>query len=591
MHIENVLYNLTPIEQFGFTPPVTHKMCEWNHSADNPLIGAMASRIVGFILIAFSELVDACAHLGIAFFKGVIGVFVSPYNSIALIFFPEKRFSADYELSSAFIHLWRVVECLFGAAIFPFICLLNPDAAFRCMGYRLPLQETLPREERNALTQEIASLNDRSAGLRLELAQANQNFERVQNTTRAVQGQDSDRAGILQEREDQIESLQTQLTHTNNELSSKEERVVLLQQELERAHANLSEMDQLGLKYTALHRDVEEDQDCISDLKTKLEATIKQKENFEEQFNAKETMIEELIRQIEANNETINNLTPKVASVDLDSIERNRQYENKIQELTEANHILNQNGQHLKQDSLRLKQEFQNLNERILREKQDLSTQINQLKCKLDEKQNIEKQLKLQLNEALEKSGALSENQKNQLEAAIKNFEEMSQKYANLKSSYDINHHQFQAFQKKEEENNQVFKKTIESLNDQIENLLIVQKKDEEEKKSLIAENESQRNQIIKKNIENEDIILSLEKKIEEMDAKIKWHLKIELEIEKLREKAALAEQLNVKNKILEPYCLSMEEELSRLRKENNDLRAGPNEDGNIIRSPSKNGF
>lgn len=187
MHIDNALYSLTPTEQFGFTPPAAYKMCEWNHSKDNPFLGAVASRIVGFVIIPFSEIVDAFTHLGIASLKGVIGIIVLPYNSLALIFSSERTVRTDFELSSSLIHLWLVVECLFGAAIFPFICLLNPDAAFRCMGYRLAFHE----DEIAALNREIRDLNVSSARLRQELTQANQDLVRARNNATRLQPVDN----------------------------------------------------------------------------------------------------------------------------------------------------------------------------------------------------------------------------------------------------------------------------------------------------------------------------------------------------------------------------------------------------------------
>ncbi|WP_075883846.1 hypothetical protein [Candidatus Protochlamydia sp. W-9] len=130
--------SLSNLENFSFTAYFTKQMANVNHSF---VLGSVSSRIVGFVAIPFTSLADAFAHACLTTSKFATGIVISPYNITADLFFPDKAASTDLELSSALIHLIRVVESLVTGILLPFVCLLNPERANQFMSQRLPKNE------------------------------------------------------------------------------------------------------------------------------------------------------------------------------------------------------------------------------------------------------------------------------------------------------------------------------------------------------------------------------------------------------------------------------------------------------------------
>ncbi|MBS4162825.1 Uncharacterized protein PRO82_000102 [Candidatus Protochlamydia amoebophila] len=127
--------SLSNLENFSFTAYFTKQMANVNHSF---VLGSVSSRIVGFVAIPFTSLADAFAHACLTTSKFATGIVISPYNITANLFFPDKAVSTDLELSSALIHLIRVVESFVTGILLPFVCLLNPERANQFMSQRLP---------------------------------------------------------------------------------------------------------------------------------------------------------------------------------------------------------------------------------------------------------------------------------------------------------------------------------------------------------------------------------------------------------------------------------------------------------------------
>jgi len=136
MSINNSAKNLTPLENFSLTAPLTAALHLLNHSEKHTVFGPVAARIGGAVSIPFVAIADTFIHAGLTVGKTLTGVFVSPYNCIAACTSLPKA-PRDLELSSAMIHLMRTVESVFTVAIFPVVCLFNPDRAWQMMEHRL----------------------------------------------------------------------------------------------------------------------------------------------------------------------------------------------------------------------------------------------------------------------------------------------------------------------------------------------------------------------------------------------------------------------------------------------------------------------
>lgn len=144
---------LTVLENFSFTAEVARSMAQLNE-AKYPILAVPSSRIIGFVSIPFAGVADTFAHLFLATGKVATGVIISPYNTFAVTFCPRMAASVDLELSSALVHLMRVIQSLFDAVTLPFICLLNPARAHKMTSHRLPQQASSEAEGQPDLERE-----------------------------------------------------------------------------------------------------------------------------------------------------------------------------------------------------------------------------------------------------------------------------------------------------------------------------------------------------------------------------------------------------------------------------------------------------
>ncbi len=155
------MLTLTTWENYSITAGVTKTLAELNQpkEAKYLIITAPTARIAGVVLIPLAAIGDAFAHLTSATGKILTGVIVSPYNSLAVVFFPDGAISIDYELSSALVHVIRVIQSLFDGVVLPFICLLNPARAHQYMQHRLG-EAPAPTLSRAQLARELNEVNE-----------------------------------------------------------------------------------------------------------------------------------------------------------------------------------------------------------------------------------------------------------------------------------------------------------------------------------------------------------------------------------------------------------------------------------------------
>lgn len=158
----------TCTERLDWTAQFTQKLEEMNQSYT---LGAVSSRIAGFVCIPFVSLAEAVAHASLTVGKTCTGLVVSPWNCLANTCFPEKSLPQNLEFSSALIHLILAIECIVNAVLLPFVCLLYPSRADAWMNPRSAKpQENVENKLENdvdvnneieQLQQEIKDLNDK----------------------------------------------------------------------------------------------------------------------------------------------------------------------------------------------------------------------------------------------------------------------------------------------------------------------------------------------------------------------------------------------------------------------------------------------
>lgn len=121
----------TYLERFSCTSELLEKTQKWENDPKHTTLGPLGARTVGVIATPFTSIIDAIVHSILCVGKATTGVFFSFYNKcIATHLNPKYRAPRDLELSSALIHLSRVVDNLARAVILPVLMLLDPTRAY-----------------------------------------------------------------------------------------------------------------------------------------------------------------------------------------------------------------------------------------------------------------------------------------------------------------------------------------------------------------------------------------------------------------------------------------------------------------------------
>lgn len=140
-------------ENFSLTAQVTRKLERLNLSSP------LTSRVIGVAAIPFASLADVLTHGSLACLKAATGIFVSPYNCLALLFFPSYAIRLNLSLSDSLVHLMRMIECLFTGALLPFLHLLDPEKANKRLNPSL--NASMIQEQNVHLEQELTRLRER----------------------------------------------------------------------------------------------------------------------------------------------------------------------------------------------------------------------------------------------------------------------------------------------------------------------------------------------------------------------------------------------------------------------------------------------
>jgi hypothetical protein len=173
-------------ERLDWTAKFTQKVEETNRSSDS-IFETISIRIAGCVLIPFISVAEAFVHIGATVGKTCTGIVASPYNCIADTFFPKYSMPEYLEFSSALVHLNLAINCIFTAAILPFICLLNPSRADAFINsHSAKPQETVENIRVNRVAEvrdEVSEeLTDEEVGLlNQEIDDLNAKLERAKN--------------------------------------------------------------------------------------------------------------------------------------------------------------------------------------------------------------------------------------------------------------------------------------------------------------------------------------------------------------------------------------------------------------------------
>ncbi|CUI17348.1 hypothetical protein PNK_1741 [Candidatus Protochlamydia naegleriophila] len=369
--------HLSSLENFSCTLKVT----EWLASVNQRnylYAGSIVARVSGAVSIPFSSLIDASVHTALCGGKIVTGILIFPYNSVAVVCFPQWAASKDLELSSAFIHLICVIECVVTGALLPFVCLITPGRAHEFMNSRYvnqAFQNTAENELREFAIEKVA-FEEREQALRtqnetlqarlneLEATYANQGTDlagKDEQLRRATEARDQlqENALTLQAARDlseqksqaarqKVDELELDLQDFQNQLRLAEEKADGSNQEV----VALKEAIQEKLaQHEELIRIVEEAQSQKEELELRTQELVNR-------LNAEENKVQQSDREIVDHKETIQKQQAQLkelARTAKEACSQKQELELRIQELESQLSAEEKKARHVNQEVIGLK--------------------------------------------------------------------------------------------------------------------------------------------------------------------------------------------------------------------------------------------
>lgn len=271
------LPSLTPIERFSLTEKFTHKMTGWNHSVKHPKLGPAGARILGCACVAFTSLADVLIHAALAFGKGAAALSVLALRCCITV-------PRDLHLSSSLVHLMNAVRSIFNAAILPFICLLNPDRAYRIVHpHTIENKKDQNATIENGPTQSTESIQEKNAKLEDEIKIAKNDLEKrseeIEKLNKDLQEINQRNSSKTQVQEQKIESgAQEPVKHTVDQDSKKPTDVSMDRISVESATANIEiqkaddEAQKLNERKAALEQEKAQLSAKIAELEIKIQS-------------------------------------------------------------------------------------------------------------------------------------------------------------------------------------------------------------------------------------------------------------------------------------------------------------------------------
>ncbi|MBA2369281.1 MAG: hypothetical protein H0V82_09700 [Candidatus Protochlamydia sp.] len=334
-------------DNFNLTLQFTQKIEKWNQS-DYAILGPISARIAGVVCTPFIALSEASIHAVLIIGKAMTGLFVSPYNCLAMAFFPEFSIRSNLEFSSSLIHLMLAIESVFTAAILPLVCLMNPSRANAWMESRSGnLVKPFQRDVQNNAIQSYGEQNSDEVRLQALTHQHEGyvNWLKQEHETRLKQYEEITQS-FKEKNLTEMGDLETKKIDVNK---SVEDLVIMYESKLQ----NLQQSYELKLE------ELKANASNIQDTKEKITSTESNKLGSEQKNNNKnqknEEKIDEYIQNLtdenwdnlirDEKNQSISELMQEAHERELDKLEKKHlnaqeksksEYKKKLQDVTNA---------------------------------------------------------------------------------------------------------------------------------------------------------------------------------------------------------------------------------------------------------------
>lgn len=133
--MKGYLPRLSDLESGGITLELARELRKWGRNNNDPALGKLGARLVGFIATPATAALDAVAHSLFFVGKLYLGLILAPYHFAAAKINVKTAVNHDLEIGSALVHLARAIDSLFRIAYLPLLILCNPDKGFAFADY------------------------------------------------------------------------------------------------------------------------------------------------------------------------------------------------------------------------------------------------------------------------------------------------------------------------------------------------------------------------------------------------------------------------------------------------------------------------
>ncbi|WP_075883492.1 hypothetical protein [Candidatus Protochlamydia sp. W-9] len=429
---------LTSFENFNLTAQTTTYLYSLNQES---YLKAFGAKLVSPVAIISASAVDVIVHATGFASKFILGGLTLPWNFVVTPFSASLSTSRSSGLASSLIHLNRLVESIFTAAILPFIYLINAESAYQFVRSRL---ENLSEKQNSTLKDKITSLKNQLSKQQQELNQKKidlevarrdlgsltPNLNTLQKDIRSLEEKKSQDEQALQQANQALQNLQREKASREAQAEDLELEKTTLLSKIAEIEASLKKaLEQVEQE----RKDNASKENTIVDLQGQLTELNKQlstlNRNHQEHLDQEK---EDLKNQLETLKRQLNEERQATLWANNKVIEAEKKIEEEKNRLTEFS-----------ADALKMLKGKRLVNQRLIESKKELEQQIQSIKTELaaaeEQKQVLSLQVessKIDANQLQEKINSL-EIEKQKLLNRIKVLEETIAKEEESKNALE----------------------------------------------------------------------------------------------------------------------------------------------------------
>lgn len=427
---------LTSLQTVSLTAELTKELYAWTKYEKSPALGKFGAKTVGFIATPLTALIDAVVHAFLFTGIAITGLFVSAYNFIVKYINPKYKAPSDLEISAALVHLTRVVDWTFRAAILPWIMLLAPGKGY-ILSQEISEGNVKPVLDKYADSldklkkkeEEVTNLGKKIAELEVQKAEVGNTTEKFENLKEQYQAkveafaeankqaQEANKKAL--DFENLVKDKETELATLTQALKSKEEEYqkILLEKSsdgtlIQQKDALVNDLNIIKTQIVLFHNQLKEAQAKLDQANAHnidlQNAIVKQKQLYDENLIASNEKIDSLNQKLTQITQTENESKKKLSDVDVITTNLQEQVAKKADELAHAKQELSKELESHNKDVVLLNKKLEEKNSEL----QELQKSQKQFEAGIQELSKLKEQITQKEKECVDLSSSLASHKK-----------------------------------------------------------------------------------------------------------------------------------------------------------------------------------